>query len=171
MLKKIILAVIFLNNISIIIAQQQFTDISFSNYPESAAEGKMDNNTIRGLKIGSVCLLYLGLSIGMREGFYYNNPSDNWMGSVNSFITLAGLGAGGGFLLGITKKTGWDTILHGILFGGIGFLAGSIAHFAAPEIRTAFKENRILYYAAPAVIGGIGISGLTFIIAGLFNRD
>ncbi|MDR0404129.1 MAG: hypothetical protein LBH35_11155 [Treponema sp.] len=174
-MKKLILVLSFYSSISLLANDLKYESINnnitcFSDYtflvnPKTYNEPKrgvsMDEDTKKGLTIGTYCLLYTTTSILMRELVYKNNYSNNWMGSVNSFITLSGIGGGLGFLLWYFSNNGHDSILTPFIFTFVGIIGGSIINFAIPGMQNSFKENAFLYYTAPAVIGGLGIFGLT----------
>jgi len=109
----------------------------------------------------SVPLLIGGLSMGMREGAYANNPSENWMGPVNGALTLGatGLFLGGG--IGLAWAQAHDMGIAGIfplLFMAGGGLAGGLLLASQPGVRDAFKQTPVLYYiptAATAIIATI----------------
>jgi ankyrin repeat protein len=98
-----------------------------------------------------------GLSIGMREGVYRNNPSNNFMGPVNSVLgfTMGGMALGALILSPLAAGGGWDNlipIVGGFVGGFIGLFGGIIITAVAPSITRAFNNNPILYYA-PSVVG------------------
>ncbi len=96
--------------------------------------------------------IFMASSIYFREFTYSDNPMDNNFAYVNSVTacTIAG-GVLGGFLGAIctsSNSDGWKR-LGGIIIGAAagtatGFVSG---FFVADE----FKDNRFLYYSAPAV--------------------
>jgi ankyrin repeat protein len=100
---------------------------------------------------------FIGLNILAREGFYRDNPGNNPLGPVNTFITM-GAGSGfAGFFTIFTITGGWDGGLEAlgplflaVLGGGAAFLAGGIAFSASPDIRRAFADNPLLYYLPSA---------------------
>jgi hypothetical protein len=100
-----------------------------------------------------------GLSIGMREGTYKNNPSNNFMGSFNSVLgfTMGGMALGGLLLLPLASGGGWDNlfpIVGGFVGGFIGFFGGIILTATMPSISRAFNNNSLLYYT-PAVVSAL----------------
>jgi hypothetical protein len=152
-----------------------FSDYTFlhnlQTYDEYGQGVDMDENTKTGLMIGASCLLYTTTSILMRELVYKNNYSNNWMGSVNSFITLSGIGGGLGFLLWYISNDGHGSILTPFIFTFAGIITGVIINFTIPSVQNSFKENAFLYYTAPAVIGGLGVFGLTIKIRDEFFNE
>jgi hypothetical protein len=182
-MKRIILILLFYSSISLTADDLEYANINnfnlnyFSDYtfllnaqtynePKQGVE--MDENTKTGLTIGTLSLLYTTTSILMRELVYKSNYSNNWMGSINSFITLSGIGGGLGFLLWYFLNDGHGSILTPFIFTFTGIIAGAIINFALPNVQNSFKENALLYYTAPTVIGGFGIFGLTLIIRDVF---
>jgi ankyrin repeat protein len=112
----------------------------------------------------SVPLLIGGVSIGMREGVYKDNPSENFMGPVNGFLTLAstGLFLGGFTGLAIAKENnaGLGGLLNVFIGGTLG-LIGGIVVVCLPKVREAFKDIPVLYYA-PTAISVIGVTIVIF---------
>lgn len=112
---------------------------------------------------GMACLMYSGFSALARELIYKDKPLANWMGTVNSFLTLNLAGAG---LWLLTLLLPLPRIGTDVIFGGInaiirriflGFVTGAIVHFASPPLRMAFREHRLCYYIMPVIIAVLGI--------------
>jgi hypothetical protein len=178
-MKRLILMLLFYSSITLMANDLEYanrnnyiSNYTFSLNPQDFNESEqgvdMDENTKTGLTLGTFCLLYTTTSILMRELVYKNNYSNNWMGSVNSFITLSGIGGGLGFLLWYFSNDGHGSIFTPFIFTFAGIIVGSIMNFAIPNVQNSFKENALLYYTSPTVIGGFGIFGLTIIIKDLF---
>ena len=93
-----------------------------------------------------------GLSIGMREGVYKGRDSENFMGSVNSILTMGGLGTLFGGFIGycIGRDEGLSGLVHLFIWGGVGLISGVIVG-CLPSVQKAFRENPVLYYAPTAV--------------------
>jgi hypothetical protein len=185
MAKKFVLVIVLFNCYVMATAQQNYNNIYFpvfdnnikyNNGMANAQNGMgaaemglyyfFDDTDARAgnfMSTGLLCLFYSGFSILMREAVYKTNPLDNWMGSVNSFVTMTGAGGGLGFLFALlTHKAAHiydirDGFLYFLGCTAAGILAGAIVHFAVPDIAMAFKGNRLLYYTAPAVSGGLGV--------------
>jgi len=109
----------------------------------------------------SIPVIIGGLSIGMREGAYANNPSENWMGTVNASTTLGAaglfLGGGIGLIWGQAHDMGIAGIIPLIFTAGAGF-AGGLLLAANPGVRDAFKQTPVLYYiptAASVIVASI----------------
>jgi len=136
---------------------------------------KADSVTIRREKIRynlskymgpavMTCGLFLlvgGLSVGMREGVFSGRESENWMGTVNGFLTLAGCGMMLGFIVGENMRSGWDAIGAGIVGSMVGFVVGAAVSFI-PPIRHAFTNNPVLYYLPTAISGLAGAGVIIF---------
>jgi ankyrin repeat protein len=105
------------------------------------------------MKFLGASVLIGGLSVGMREGVYKDRDSENFMGPVNSVITMGGLGL---FLGGLTGYAiGNDKGLSGLadlfLWGGIGLIGGVIVG-CLPPVQEAFRYNSVLYYSPSALL-------------------
>jgi uncharacterized membrane protein len=115
----------------------------------------------------SVPLLVGGVSIGMREGVYKDNPSANFMGPVNGFLTLVSSGLFLGFLIGASSFEGsgaWADMFGPFISGSIGGIVGLIGGIIVaclPKVREAFKDIPVLYYA-PTAISVIGVTIVIF---------
>jgi ankyrin repeat protein len=114
------------------------------------------NGLSAGLATFGFPLALGGLSIGMREGAYRNNPSNNFMGPINSVLgfTMGGIALGGLLLSPLASGGGWSYIVPifgGLVGGFIGFFGGIIFTAAVPSVTRAFNNNPALYYA-PAVV-------------------
>jgi ankyrin repeat protein len=94
-----------------------------------------------------------GLSVGLREGAYKGRDSENFMGPVNSVITMGGLGLFFGGLIGYStgRDKGFDGIADLFFFGGLGLIGGVIVGFL-PPVQKAFKDNPMLYYSPSALL-------------------
>jgi len=94
-----------------------------------------------------------GLSVGMREGMYKDRDSENFMGSVNSVVTMGGLGLFFGGLVGYCTGAdkGWGGLVDLVLFGGLGLIGGIVVG-SLPPVQKAFKENTALYYSSPVLL-------------------
>jgi hypothetical protein len=115
----------------------------------------------------SVPLLIGGVSIGMREGVYKNNPSENFMGAVNGFLTFASTGLFLGLLIGARSFEGsgsWSDmfgpVISGIIGGIIGVIAGTVVA-CLPKVREAFRDIPVLYYT-PTAISAVGMTIVIF---------
>jgi len=121
----------------------------------------ISENMFASAMILGVPLVIGGLSIGMREGVYANNPSGNWMGPVNGGLTLgaAGFFLGGGIGLAMVQAS--DMGIAGIIpliFVAGGGLAGGLLLATLPGVQSAFKQTPVLYYiptAATAIIASV----------------
>jgi hypothetical protein len=108
-------------------------------------------------------LAYLGFSIAAREGIYRDNPENNWMVPVNTFITGFVAGAAVSFLpflLWGASLSGWDRLLP-VLLGYVvvptaGIITGCIMA-ANQQVKSAFMEKPVLYYSSPVLAGAICI--------------
>jgi hypothetical protein len=97
-----------------------------------------------------------GLSIGMREGKYRNDPSNNFMGSINGVlnITMGGMTLGALLFMPSISTGEWGFLfpLFGGIAGGIlGLTVGTILTAALPSIRNAVNNNAVLYYLPTAM--------------------
>jgi ankyrin repeat protein len=107
----------------------------------------------------SVPLILGGLSIGMRERVYRNDPSQNFMGFINATlnITIGGMVAGTLLLLPLASEGGWANlfpIVGGIYGGAAGLVVGMILSAVIPSIAKATNNNPVLYYA-PTVVSAL----------------
>jgi ankyrin repeat protein len=102
-------------------------------------------------------LLIGGLSIGMREGVYKDNPSNNFMGSINGVlnITMGGMTLGALLFFPLVYGGGeWGIIfpiVGGFAGGILGLAVGTILTAAQPSIGKTVKDNAVLYYLPTAV--------------------
>ena len=115
----------------------------------------------------SVPLLIGGVSIGMREGVYKNNNSENFMGPVNGFLTLASSGLFLGLLIGANSFEGsgawadmFGPFLYGMVGGIVGIIAGTVVA-CLPPVWKAFRDIPALYYA-PTAISAVGWTIVVF---------
>jgi ankyrin repeat protein len=94
-----------------------------------------------------------GLSVGMREGAYKGRDSQNFMGPVNSVITMSTLGTFFGGLIGYStgRNKGLGGILDLFFWGGLG-LIGGIVIGSLPPVQEAFRDNPVLYYSPSALL-------------------
>jgi ankyrin repeat protein len=94
-----------------------------------------------------------GLSIGMREGAYKGRDSENFMGPVNSVITMGTFGLFFGGLIGYStgRDKGFGGLADLFLWGGLGLISGVIVGFL-PPVQKAFKDNPMLYYSPSALL-------------------
>jgi ankyrin repeat protein len=114
----------------------------------------------------SVPLVVGGLSIGMREGVYAQDPLQNWMGPVNVVLGTTMLGVSLGYTLmaialGNTSGSGGTLAVAGLadllfLVGGIGLGAGvgltaGMTLAAIPGVRDFVNKVPTLYYAPTAI--------------------
>jgi len=100
----------------------------------------------------SLFLVIGSLSIVTREGVYAGRESQNWMGPVNSFLTMSMGGFFLGSLAGVTIPS--DKTLASMLIGGLaGFIAGAAVSFI-PSVQHAFNNSPMLYYI-PTTVGAI----------------
>jgi ankyrin repeat protein len=111
------------------------------------------------LKYFSFPLIVGGLSIGLREGTYRNDYSQNFMGSINGVFnfTMGGMVLGALMLMPLASNGGWDflvPIFGGFIGGMIGFFGGIILVATVPSIGRTINNNPIFYYA-PTVVSAI----------------
>jgi ankyrin repeat protein len=112
---------------------------------------KISYNILPSLTALGVPLLIGGLSIGMREGVYANDPYKNWMGGVNGFFTLAGSGFFLGALIGVGGgDDGFGKLFIGAFGGLLGFVGGTILA-CLPAVRSAFNRTSAFYYLPTAI--------------------
>jgi ankyrin repeat protein len=138
----------------------------------SAARSKgyykyIGENVLKTSMALTVPLLIGGLSIGMREGVYADDPYKNWMGGVNSFLTFTSSGFLLGSFIGVNSFQGsgawadmFGPFLYGTIGGAIGLISG-IIFSSLPSVQAAFKKTAMLYYA-PTAISAIGITIVIF---------
>jgi ankyrin repeat protein len=117
--------------------------------------GAFIDNLAVGIAAFGVPLVLGGLSIGMREGVYKDNPSGNFMGSFNGAldITLGGMALGTLLFLPLASGGGWDNIFpfFGGIFGGVvGLLGGVIITAVNPSLGASVNNNPLLYYLPTA---------------------
>jgi hypothetical protein len=101
-------------------------------------------------------LLIGGLSIGMREGKFRDDLSDNFMGSINGVlnITLVGMTLGALLFMPSISTGEWGFLfpLFGGITGGIfGIAVGTILTATLPSIGNAMNNNAVLYYLPTAM--------------------
>ena len=92
-----------------------------------------------------------GLSVGMREGVYANDPYKNWMGGVNGFFTISS----GGLLFSSLFLFGGKGLLSGSIIpfftGSVISLAGAAILSSIPSVQETFNKKAVLYYLPTAV--------------------
>jgi len=104
-------------------------------------------------KILSWPLIVGGISVGMREGVYADNKSENFLGPVNGYLTLTASGFFLGFMIGAANfesSGAWADMFGPVVegfFGGVIGLIGGVIIACLPPVRRAFTDIPVLYYA------------------------
>jgi ankyrin repeat protein len=108
----------------------------------------------------SVLLFVGGMSIWMRKGVYRDNPSQNWMGSINGVLNITMGGTALGFLLfmPLAQPSGnWSDMFSGLIpivggsIGGVvGLFGGIILTALVPSIGRITNNYAMLYYLPTA---------------------
>jgi ankyrin repeat protein len=110
-----------------------------------------------------IVLIMGGLSIGMREGVYKKNPSENWMGSVNALLSISAVSTAIGFFALVPATlasnsgsyadqfAGLIPVASGIIGGIVGFWVGMILISVLPSIGKTINKNKLLYYLLTVV--------------------
>lgn len=98
---------------------------------------------------------YLLLCIYLREKHFKGNYLNNWMGTLNSIITISLLSGTVLFFLiliiNIHANNGYESFVYGLLGGIFGFVIGLIISLGT-SLKDSFKEKSILYYIAPIIV-------------------
>jgi hypothetical protein len=99
-----------------------------------------------------IVLIIGSLSIGIQKGVYKNNPTENWMGPVNTVLFITAILATGVLGLGYLFLGNYAILL---VFAGwlwvVCLFIGIILTSALSPVRKAFYYNALLYYL-PTVI-------------------
>jgi hypothetical protein len=140
------------------VAQEKRDDFKYEYWPEIWPS----------LVAFSFPLVIGGLSIGMREGVYKNDPSKNWMGPIIGVMnfTMAGMALGVLLASPLASDGGWDNLYYifGGVFGGIaGLVIGTILTAAIPSISRTTNNTPVLYYL-PTAVNTVGAIAATIII-------
>ena len=135
------------------------SNIPFFNEKKEKSEKTVSQKIFNSVIEMGVPLLWAGLSIGMREGVYKKDYSQNWFGTVNGVFTLSFCGALSGifipFLIDLFFAKGELSPFVYLLGMFTGMITGVVLAFFPPAYYE-FRENPVAYYSAPGLVGIVG---------------